>query len=153
MRPIQDIEAAKKYINLMKGNLDKIKNPKVKDFQIDALNAFIVLVNTFEKFLNDNYQLKSIDGLICSRLMDSVFAELKSSEGQLSMIGLKEVVHRVSVDITNSEARKEALVSMLYTEDALMCLRKGNEEFCSREDWLSNVDDLVNQLKTQSEWN
>ncbi|WP_435263875.1 hypothetical protein [Tenacibaculum sp. nBUS_03] len=148
--PYHDIERAKKFISILTDDLEKIKNPKVKEFRIDALNSFISLINSFEAFLEQKYKLRSLEGLLCSRLYTMIFTSISNNEA----ISIHEIVRKIDHDISYPEARKEALVSSLFTENLKRSIKSSNKlpSECSK-DWLVLVDDLLFQIKSQLIWN
>lgn len=148
-QPYKDIENAKRFIVQMQSGLDRIKNPKAKDFQIDALNSFITLVNTFELFLTNKYKLRALDGLLCVRLRMLMTDDVLNSTG----ICLSEVLNQVGVEMKYSEAMKDDLVHFLTAEEITRTLLKENKiTDTDYNDWLAMVDKLLQELKLPLTW-
>lgn len=146
-QPFKDIKNAKYFITKMQSDLDNIRNPKVKDFQIDALNSFIVLVNAFENFLQNRYKLDVVDGLICGRLNALFFNLIKDDQSW----SIEEVVRVVSNDLEYPSIKKDLLVSMLFTEEVMRAV-EGNKQLPKSNDFEVLVNELLQEFKQQMVW-
>lgn len=147
--PYQDIQQAKQFVKTLSSKLEYIKSSVERDFQIDALNSFITLINSYESFLASRYVLKSVEGLLCGRLYSMMFNSLIDSKN----IDISEVVRKLDNDIKYPEIKKATLISMLNTENIQVSIEKNGELPLEDEMyWTSMVDDLLMQLKTQMLW-
>lgn len=147
--PYQDIQQAKQFVKTLSSKLEYIKSSVERDFQIDALNSFITLINSYESFLASRYVLKSVEGLLCGRLYSMMFNSLMDSKN----IDISEVVRKLDNDIKYPEIKKATLISMLNTENIQVSIEKNGELPLEDEMyWTSMVDDLLMQLKTQMLW-
>lgn len=147
--PYQDIQRAKQFVKTLSSKLEYIKSSVERDFQIDALNSFITLINSYESFLASRYVLKSVEGLLCGRLYSMMFNSLMDSKN----IDISEVVRKLDNDIKYPEIKKATLISMLNTENIQVSIEKNGELPLEDEMyWTSMVDDLLMQLKTQMLW-
>lgn len=122
-QPFKHIKNAKYFITKMQSDLDKIKNPKAQNFQIDALNSFIMLVNSFESFLENRYKLQAVEGLICGRLFSMFFNSFVDGDS----VDMQTCVRKIDEEIKFPSAKKEALVSMLFTEEVMRSVKLKNE--------------------------
>lgn len=148
--PLFEIEEAKRHVELMSSKLGYFKSLKSRNSQIDALNAFIRLINSFEGFLNEKYVLRSVEGLLCGRLYSMMFVSVLENKG----IDIAEIVRKLDNDIRYPAVKKEALVSFLNTENITACVLNNNRlPDQGYEYWQVVVDDLLNQLKRQMIWN
>ncbi len=146
-KPIKDIEKAKYYLDKMKTNLEHINHPRQKDFQIDALNSFITLVNSFESFLENKYKLKSVEGLLCARLYSMFYQSIVDYEE----IYLIEVVRKLDDDINYPRLKKEALIHFLYSEEVEKNLEL-NRPITPLKEWEVMIDRLLLEFKQQMLW-
>ena len=146
--PFEKIDQAKKSIDYLSGKLVYIKNEKAKIRQVDALNSLIVLVNSFEDFLNKKYRLKSVDGLVCGRLYSMFFSAY--SDGM--PCDFRTLIAKVDDDIKYPQVKKEALIEFLNAWEFEYAVGSGSN-FFECEGYGELVDNLLNQFKRQLIWN
>lgn len=146
-RPIEEIEKAKAFLQQMKKDLRYMQNPLKRDFHIDALNSFIIVINLFESFLKDKYKLEAVEGLLIARIY-SMFYGAILDDGQIC---IARVVQRIEDDIDYPKCKKQELINFLFAESAVRSL-ENKEKITSEQEWIDLVDNLLTGLKRRMMW-
>ncbi|TVZ55620.1 hypothetical protein OD91_0875 [Lutibacter sp. Hel_I_33_5] len=155
MNIAKNIENAIYFIDVMKSDLETVKSAKQRDFKIDMINAFIVLINTIEALQDQSKLLKVIDSLLLERMYRDMFRY--AAEGV--PMHLSRIFYEIRQDIQNPlSAQKEKLVSFLFMEE-LTYLVNNNRltdetvKSASGDGWSVLVDEKLNEFKEGIQWN
>jgi len=155
MNIIKNIEKATYFINKLKADLPNIKNLKQRNFTIDMLNSFIVLINTVDTLSKSNKNIAAIDSLLLARLYGQMYQSV--CVGEKIDIGL--VVRNIDKDLKhNKSVGIDKIVDLLKSHELTMLF---NSDEITAENMLAitpslqyaaMVDNLLNQFKEQIKW-
>ena len=149
----KSIKDATYFINKLKDDLPKMKNQKQRDFNIDMLNSFIVLINTIETMQQRDPLIKVVNSLLIERMYRDMFNYAADGVG----LPLHKIFNEIIQDIKNPvAAQMEKMVGFLKMEEiSHLCktdqLHKLNE--VSSASWEELIKDKLNDFKTKISWN
>lgn len=149
----KNIKNATYFINKLKADLPNIKNARQKDFTIDMLNSFIVLINTIEFIQKRDPLVKVIESLLLERMYRDLFRYAAEGNG----FPLEKVFNAIIDDINNPvNAQLQKMVAFLKMEE-ITYLVKSNKldkiEDVSADKWQMLVENKLNDFKNQINWN
>ena len=140
----------------MKEDLVNIKSKKQKDFTIDMLNAFIMLINNVDQINKKEPLLKVIDSLIVRRLYDGIKRSVALNDGS---VDIKNVFREIDQDIKNPLKIQIEDLSGLMVHLELTKLIETNSldsesvKKVSGSDWGKLIKLNLKEFKTAASWN
>jgi len=156
MNIYKSLKNAEYFIYKMKEDLDNIKSKKQKDFTVDMLNAFIVLINNVEQINNQEPLQKVIDSLIVTRLYDTIMRSVALNNGS---VDIKSVFRKIDQDITNPlKIQIEDLAGLMVHLELTKLIESGSLEFESVKnvcvaEWGNLIKLNLKEFKTAVAWN
>jgi len=156
MNIYKSLKNAEYFIYKMKEDLDNIKSKKQKDFTIDMLNAFIVLINNVEQINNQEPLQKVIDSLIVTRLYDTIKRSVALNNGS---VDIKNVFRQIDQDIKNPlKIQIEDLSGLMVHLELTKLIESGSLDFKSVKnvsvaDWDNLIKLNLKEFKTAISWN
>lgn len=149
----KNIERATYFINKLKKDLPNIKNKQQKDFTIDMLNSFIVLINTVEVLEKNSPLLK----VVYSLLIERMYRDLFKYAAEDAPFDLKKVFREITEDIkTPFSAQLEKMVTFLRVEEVAYLCKNDETELLSdvySDKWEKLVLAKLNYFKNEIAWN
>jgi|TARA_R110002153_G_scaffold216051_1_gene368678 hypothetical protein len=156
MNIYKSLKNAEYFITKMKEDLVNIKSKKQKDFTIDMLNAFIMLINNVDQINKKEPLLKVIDSLIVRRLYDGIKRSVALNDGS---VDIKNVFREIDQDIKNPLKIQIEDLSGLMVHLELTKLIETNSldsksvKKVSRSDWSNLIKLNLKEFKTVAPWN
>ena len=156
MNIYKSLKDAEYFIGKMKEDLVNIKSKKQKDFTIDMLNAFIVLINNVEQINKKEPLLKVIDSLIVKRLYNDLLRSVALNNGA---VDVKNVFREIHQDIENPLKIQIEDLTGLMVHLELTSLIDNNSlssesvKKVSATDWNDLIKLNLKQFKTSISWN
>tara|TARA_R110002074_G_scaffold359279_2_gene531825 strand:+ start:2662 stop:3132 length:471 start_codon:yes stop_codon:yes gene_type:complete len=156
MNIYKSLKDAEYFIGKMKEDLVNIKSKKQKDFTIDMLNAFIVLINNVEQINKKEPLLKVIDSLIVKRLYNDLLRSVALNNGS---VDVKNVFREIHQDIENPLKIQIEDLTGLMVHLELTSLIDNNSlnsesvKKVSATDWNDLINLNLKQFKTSISWN
>lgn len=156
MNIYKSLKNAEYFIYKMKEDLDNIKSKKQKDFTIDMLNAFIVLINNVEQINNQEPLQKVIDSLIVTRLYDTIKRSVALNNGS---VDIKNVFRQIDQDIKNPlKIQIEDLSGLMVHLELTKLIESGSLDFesvknVSVAEWDNLIKLNLKEFKTAVAWN
>jgi|TARA_R110002096_G_scaffold407992_2_gene606772 hypothetical protein len=156
MNIYKSLKDAEYFIGKMKEDLVNIKSKKQKDFTIDMLNAFIVLINNVEQINKKEPLLKVIDSLIVKRLYNDLLRSVALNNGS---VDVKNVFREIHQDIENPLKIQIEDLTGLMVHLELTSLIDNNSlssesvKKVSATDWNDLIKLNLKQFKTSISWN
>jgi len=152
----KNIENATFYINKLKADLPKIKNPNQRKFTIDMLNSFILLINTIEVLMANNKEIEALDQLFLSRMYSQMFQSVLDFE----KIDMALVCRNIDEDLKYSKSVGVGkIVELLQGHEVAMLSVDGNlsiedlKMLTPADKYSMMINELLNQFKKQIVWN
>ena len=156
MNIYKSLRDAEYFIGKMKEDLVNIKSKKQKDFTIDMLNAFIVLINNVDQINKKEPLLKVIDSLIVKRLYNDLLRSVALNNGS---VDVKNVFREIHQDIENPLKIQIEDLTGLMVHLELTSLIDNNSlssesvKKVSATDWNDLIKLNLKQFKTSISWN
>tara|TARA_B110000211_G_C13895050_1_gene471295 strand:- start:25 stop:495 length:471 start_codon:yes stop_codon:yes gene_type:complete len=156
MNIYKSLKDAEYFIGKMKEDLVNIKSKKQKDFTIDMLNAFIVLINNVDQINKKEPLLKVIDSLIVKRLYNDLLRSVALNNGS---VDVKNVFREIHQDIENPLKIQIEDLTGLMVHLELTSLIDNNSlssesvKKVSATDWNDLIKLNLKQFKTSISWN
>ena len=156
MNIYKSLKNAEYFITKMKEDLVNIKSKKQKDFTIDMLNAFIMLINNVDQINKKEPLLKVIDSLIVRRLYDGIKRSVALNDGS---VDIKNVFREIDQDIKNPLKIQIEDLSGLMVHLELTKLIETNSldsesvKKVSGTDWSNLIKLNLKEFKTVAPWN
>tara|TARA_R110000744_G_scaffold373654_1_gene485954 strand:- start:990 stop:1460 length:471 start_codon:yes stop_codon:yes gene_type:complete len=156
MNIYKSLKDAEYFIGKMKEDLVNIKSKKQKDFTIDMLNAFIVLINNVDQINKKEPLLKVIDSLIVKRLYNDLLRSVALNNGS---VDVKNVFREIHQDIENPLKIQIEDLTGLMVHLELTSLIDNNSlssesvKKVSATDWNDLINLNLKQFKTSISWN
>ena len=156
MNIYKSLKDAEYFIGKMKEDLVNIKSKKQKDFTIDMLNAFIVLINNVEQINKKEPLLKVIDSLIVKRLYNDLLRSVALNNGS---VDVKNVFREIHQDIENPLKIQIEDLTGLMVHLELTSLIDNNSlssesvKKVSATDWNDLIKLNLKQFKASISWN
>lgn len=156
MNIYKTLKNAEYFITKMKEDLVNIKSKKQKDFTIDMLNAFIMLINNVDQINKKEPLLKVIDSLIVRRLYDGIKRSVALNDGS---VDIKNVFREIDQDIKNPLKIQIEDLSGLMVHLELTKLIETNSldsesvKKVSGSDWGKLIKLNLKEFKTAASWN
>jgi hypothetical protein len=156
MNIYKSLKNAEYFITKMKEDLVNIKSKKQKDFTIDMLNAFIMLINNVDQINKKEPLLKVIDSLIVTRLYDGIKRSVALNDRSFD---IKNVFREIDQDIKNPLKIQIEDLSGLMVHLELTKLIETNSldsksvKKVSRSDWSNLIKLNLKEFKTVAPWN
>ena len=156
MNIYKSLKNAEYFITKMKEDLVNIKSKNQKDFTIDMLNAFIMLINNVDQINKKEPLLKVIDSLIVRRLYDGIKRSVALNDGS---VDIKNVFREIDQDIKNPLKIQIEDLSGLMVHLELTKLIETNSldsesvKKVSGSDWGKLIKLNLKEFKTAASWN
>mgnify|MGYP003675395988 FL=1 len=156
MNIYKSLKDAEYFIGKMKEDLVNIKSKKQKDFTIDMLNAFIVLINNVDQINKKEPLLKVIDSLIVKRLYNDLLRSVALNNGS---VDVKNVFREIHQDIENPLKIQIEDLTGLMVHLELTSLIDNNSlssesvKKVSATDWNDLIKLNLKQFKASISWN
>ena len=156
MNIYKTLKNAEYFITKMKEDLVNIKSKKQKDFTIDMLNAFIMLINNVDQINKKEPLLKVIDSLIVKRLYNDLLRSVALNNGS---VDVKNVFREIHQDIENPLKIQIEDLTGLMVHLELTTLIDNNSlssesvKKVSATDWNDLIKLNLKQFKTSISWN
>ena len=149
----KNIENATYFIERLQKDLPGMKSKAQKDFTIDMLNSFIILINTIETLQQRDPLMKVIYSLLIERMYRDMF---KYSAEQTAF-DLGRIFRNISEDIRNPfPAQMQKMVSFLKLEEVTHLVKLDEVDKIkdvSGDAWQQLVLKQLNYFKNQIKWN
>lgn len=152
----KNIQNATFFIDKLKQDLPKISSKKQRDFTIDMLNSFIVLINTVELLASKNIGVNAVEQLLLSRLYSQIYQSV--AEGK--QIDMKLVCRNIDNDLKHDKTfAVDKIVELLRSHELTMLVDQNQlttetlTSITAVSEYRKMVTDLLNQFKNQLAWN
>lgn len=152
----KNIQKATYFIERLKSDLPKIKNENQRNYTIDMLNSFIVLINTLEFVVDKKVSVDSIDKLILGR----VYSQLYQAVADGVKVDMSLICRNIDADLNNvKEVGYQKIVNLLRTEEVALLSSTGSLTFQSLSSvtpeakYKQMLERLVGELKQNLVWN
>ena len=149
----KNIQNATYFIERLQKDLPGMKSTAQKDFTIDMLNSFIVLINTIETIQQRDPLVKVIYSLLIERMYRDMFKYSAEQTG----FDFGKIFREISDDISNPfPAQMEKMVSFLKLEEVCHLVKLDELDKIkevSGDAWQDLVLQQLNAFKNEIKWN